>query len=72
VPAGTPLVYHPQYGVGWQAEEGWRVFVGQDLSNMDQRMVLYQAVASWLKEKGIHPALVNMASLKAPYYRMEP
>ncbi len=72
VPEGTPLVYHPRYGVGWQAEEGWHVYVGQELSQMEQRMALYQAIAAWLKAQDIHPALVSVASLKAPYYRMEP
>jgi len=72
VPEGTPLVYHPFYGIGWQAEEGWRVYVGQNLTQMDKRMALYQVVATWLNEQDLHPALVNMASLKAPYYRMEP
>ncbi len=72
VPAGTTLVYHPRYGIGWQAAEGWQVYVGRDLADMDKRLMLYQAIADWLKAQGIHPALVSVASLQAPYYRLEP
>ena len=72
LPEGTTLVYNPRYGLGWQAPEGWQVFVGQELSQMDRRMVLYAAIARWLKAHHIHPALVDVASLRAPYYRMEP
>jgi len=72
VPAGTPLVFSPRYGIGWQAKEGWQVYVGHALTQMDKRMALYQAIAEWLNAKGIRPALVNVASLQMPYYRMEP
>ncbi len=72
VPAGTTLVYHPRYGIGWQAQEGWQVYVGRDLSDMDKRLLLYRAIADWLKTHDIHPALVSVASLQAPYYRLEP
>ncbi len=72
VPAGTPLVFNPRYGIGWQAKEGWQVYVGQSLEEMDKRMALYQAIARWLTAQNVHPALVNIASLRAPYYRMEP
>ncbi len=72
LPQGTPLVFSPRYGIGWQAPEGWQVFVGQKLTHMEQRMVLYEAIARWLKAQHIHPALVNVASFRAPYYRMEP
>ena len=72
VPAGTPLVFSARYGMGWQAKEGWQVYVGQSLEEMDKRMALYQAIAKWLTSQNIHPAMVNVASLRAPYYRMEP
>ncbi len=72
LPQGTPLVFSARYGIGWQAPEGWQVFVGQKLTHMEQRMVLYEAIARWLKAQHIHPALVNVASFRAPYYRMEP
>ena len=72
LPEGTPLVYSRRYGLGWQAPEGWRVFVGRELTQMNRRMALYQAIAQWLKSQGVQPALVNVASLRAPYYRMEP
>ena len=72
LPQSTPLVFSPRYGIGWQTPEGWRVFVGQQLSQMERRMVLYEAIARWLKSKHIHPALVDVSSFRAPYYRMEP
>ncbi len=72
LPQGTALVFSPRYGIGWQAPEGWQVFVGQKLTHMQQRMVLYEAIARWLKAQHIHPALVDVASFRAPYYRMEP
>ena len=72
LPAGTPLVYSRRYGLGWRAQEGWQVFVGRSLTQMDKRMKLYEALAAWLQTHGLKPAVVNVASLRAPYYRMEP
>jgi len=72
LPKGTTLVFNRRYGLGWRAPQGWRVFVGQNITQMDKRLAIYQAIVSWLEAKGIKPAIISVQSLKAPYYRMEP
>ena len=71
VPQGTPLVFSARYGLGWQAPEGWQVFVGREMTRLPQRLALYQAIAQWLRKEGIRPAMIDLASLRTPYYRLK-
>ncbi len=72
LPKGTTLVFHKRYGLGWRAPQGWQVFVGENITQMDKRLAVYQALSSWFEANGIKPAIVSLQSLQAPYYRMEP
>lgn len=72
VPQGQPLVYDARYGLGWEAPEGWRVFVGRQPTHMAARMRLYWALREHLRARGLRPAIIDLSSLDAPYYRMEP
>ncbi len=72
VPQGQPLVYDARYGLGWEAPEGWRVFVGRQPTRMAARMRLYWALREHLRGRGLRPAIIDLSSLDAPYYRMEP
>jgi cell division protein FtsQ len=65
------MLYNIEHGLGWNEPRGWKVFFGVDLENLDQKLLVYQALAERLKHEGIRPALVSVEYLHAPYYRME-
>ena len=70
VPAGTPLSYDPQRGLGWQDTQGWEVYFGDTL-NMDMKLRLYRAILEKLDKDDIMPALISVEHVHLPYYRLE-
>ncbi len=72
IPSGQPLVYDARYGLGWEAPEGWQVFVGRHPTQMPARLRVYWALREYLRGQGLRPALIDLSVLEAPYYRMEP
>lgn len=71
LPTGTTLVYTQSGGVGWTAPEGWDVFLGNDLRQMDLQLREYQALVAQLGQKGIHPKQIVLRDVQAPYLVME-
>jgi hypothetical protein len=71
LPEGAPLIYHEEYGIGWEDPEmEWKVFFGKKLDQMPVRISLYQAILADLEEKNRRPVLISIEQVKAPYYRM--
>jgi hypothetical protein len=71
MPAETQLMYHEEFGIGWEDPEmGWQVFFGKKLDQMQVRISLYQAIVSDLDGRNRHPVLISIEQVKAPYYRM--
>lgn len=70
-PAGVPLVYSPMYGIGWFDANGWKVFFGMQPKEMPQKLAAYQVIVEKLISQDIHPKLISMENLYAPYYRTE-
>jgi cell division protein FtsQ len=71
-PQGTQLLFNAEHGMGWNDKQyGWKVYFGAETHDIDQKLVVYQALAARLKEKGIRPSLVSVEYLHAPYYRLE-
>lgn len=70
-PAGTKLTYSQQNGMGWTDSRGWKVFVGVDLEQIDQKMKVYEAVVKKLSQEGITPVMISVENLHAPFYRTE-
>lgn len=70
VPSETALVYSPNDGLGWNDPRGWRVYIGASLRDLEQKMLVYQAIVEYLAGQGITPAMVSVAQLHAPYYRL--
>ncbi len=70
-PQGVSLVYSPMYGIGWFDTQGWKVFFGMQPDEMPQKLASYQVVVQNLLSKDIHPKLISMENLYAPYYRTE-
>jgi hypothetical protein len=71
LPEGARLMYHEQYGIGWEDPEmGWQVFFGKVLDQMPVRIALYQAISTDLIERNRIPQLISIEQVQAPYYRM--
>lgn len=72
VPAGSPIIYSPRYGLGWNDPQGWKVYLGSDLKDLSLKMNEYQVITSKLSGQGIVPSLISLEFLHAPFYRLEP
>ena len=70
-PEEAVLVYDPDRGLGWQAPQGWKVYFGHDGADMDQKLLVYQALTARLLQEEIYPAMISIEYLHAPYYRMK-
>ena len=71
MPQGTVLYYSGEQGLGWFAPEGWQVYVGTWLDNLDTKVEVYEAIVEHLNQQGISPAMISVAQVNAPFYRME-
>jgi cell division protein FtsQ len=72
LPEGSSLQYSPDYGLGWQDPNGWLVYFGNDLANIDLKLVEYQTIIAELQAKNLTPALISLEFLYAPFIRLEP
>jgi hypothetical protein len=70
-PEGTSIAYSEQHGLGWQDYRGWQVYFGTDLEQIDMKLQVYEAVVDNLDRRDIHPELISLEHLHAPYYRLE-
>ena len=70
-PEGMPIFFDLNHGYGWQAEQGWQVFFGEDLSNLDEKLIVYQGILSHLESEKINPKIVSVEYVNAPYYRLD-
>ena len=71
VPEGSFLQYDPQFGIGWQDPNGWLVYFGNDITNIEIKLAEYQTIIAELKKENITPALISLEFLHAPFFRME-
>ncbi|MBP9676221.1 MAG: hypothetical protein KBD67_05720 [Anaerolineaceae bacterium] len=71
LPEGAVLVYDPISGIGWQDQGGWEVFFGTDLSQIETKLVIYQAILNHLNSLGLNPVFISIAYIDAPFYRTE-
>ena len=71
LPEGTVLQYDPEYGLGWQDPQGWLVYFGKDIENIDLKLIEYQKIIAKLVEENLTPALISLEFLHAPFYRLE-
>ncbi len=69
VPAGMPMIFDPQYGIGWQDPRGWTVYVGQDAQDIPMKKAVYQAIVDTLTQQGVQPTLISVEYLNAPFYK---
>jgi cell division protein FtsQ len=71
VPEGSSLQYDPDFGLGWTDPRGWLVYFGNDISNIDLKLIEYESITASLQEKNLTPALISLEFLYAPFYRLE-
>ncbi len=71
VPEGTAILFSTEHGFGWQDPNGWQAFFGQDLSQIDQKLLVYQSLQESLRNDGVQPSLISVEFLHAPFYRTE-
>jgi len=71
VPAGQSITYSPSYGLGWTDPQGWKVYFGKDIKEMDLKLKQYQSIVNDLNNRGIKPSMISVEFLHAPFYRPE-
>ncbi|GAB4530658.1 MAG: hypothetical protein Fur0018_18020 [Anaerolineales bacterium] len=71
-PQSAPLVYTGEHGLGWQDPNGWQVYFGHDVHDIEEKLYLYASIAAYLQENDLHPAFVSLEYPQAPYYRLIP
>ncbi len=69
MPSGTLLVFDYISGVGWKDPRGWKIYFGLDLTNIQFKLVEYQAIVDALSAQGISPNTISVAHIDSPYYR---
>ncbi len=70
-PENTPLVYTADHGLGWQDPRGWDVYFGIDLKDIEMKLLVYDAIVSYVEKAGIQPTVISVEYVHAPYYRVE-
>jgi cell division protein FtsQ len=70
-PENTPLVYTADHGLGWQDPRGWDVYFGIDLKDIEMKLLVYDAIVSYIEKEGIQPMVISVEYVHAPYYRVE-
>lgn len=71
VPENSSLQYDPQFGLGWQDPNGWLVYFGRDISEIDIKLAEYQTIIEALQAENLTPAMISLEFLHAPFYRLE-
>jgi len=71
IPEESTLQYDPEFGLGWQDPQGWMVYFGKNISEMDLKLVEYQVIVESLNAQNITPALISLEFIDAPFYRLE-
>lgn len=71
LPKKASIVYKTSDGMGWNDPGGWKVYLGRDLNNLDEKLKVYQSIIKQLQQQGVTPTLVSVAFINAPFYRVE-
>ena len=66
-PTIDKLYYKPAGGLSYEDERGWRGYFGTGVQ-MNQKLVVYEAVVADLSARGIQPAYISVSNQEKPYY----
>lgn len=72
LPEGTNLLHNPETGLGWNDPNGWQVYFGSDSEKIDLKLTVYKTIVNSILAQNLHPVMISMEFLHAPYYRLEP
>jgi cell division protein FtsQ len=71
IPVNSTVIYDKNHGLGWMDNNGWNVYIGFDLDQLDQKMLIYNKLVEKLNKDGIHPKMISVEYVNAPFYRLE-
>ena len=71
LPSGTNLLHDPGTGLGWNDPNGWQVYFGSDSEKIDKKLAEYETIVDSILAQNLHPVMISMEFLHAPYYRLE-
>lgn len=71
LPESTLILYDQEHGLGWYDPQGWQVYFGYDNQDIDMKLVVYESLVDNLVDVGVHPSLISVEYVHAPYYRLE-
>jgi cell division protein FtsQ len=72
MPQITQLSFYIKDGFGWHdGKNDWNVYFGHNLDDLDQKLLVYEQIKKWILDNQIHPDMISVAYLRAPYYRLE-
>lgn len=69
LPADANILYNKTHGLGWKAEQGWDVFVGLTLNDINYKLNAYQVLVEKFTKEGLQPSMVSVEFTDRPYYR---
>jgi hypothetical protein len=70
-PEITKLTYSDKAGYGWHDEKrDMNVFFGPTLDDLDQKLLLFDAIKDYVSERNINVSAISVAFTQAPYYRV--
>lgn len=69
LPPGSKILYNKTHGLGWKSEQGWDVFIGLTLNDINYKLNAYQALVDKFSREGINPSMVSIEFASRPYYR---
>ena len=65
------MLHTPETGLGWMDPNGWQVYFGSDSEKIDLKLVEYKTIVDSILAQNLHPTMISMEFLHAPYYRLE-
>ena len=70
LPKGATMIFDPQYGLGWNDPQGWKVYFGHSNGDNALKLQVYQTMLTYLSTKKIQPILISVEYPNAPFYRV--
>lgn len=66
-PGLAQFYYRPSGGLSFDESQGWRAYFGTG-QDMQQKMVVYEAIVAELQSQGLTPEYISVSNQKKPYY----
>lgn len=70
-PENAAILYSGEHGFGWRDPQGWDAWFGTDMTEIEHKIAVYNAIVEFVVSKRIDPSLISVEYLHAPYFREE-